>query len=432
MANAEKINSFLSSLFGYERAKSKSHILVIVLIHVACWCLVFFLPVLLYPVRFNNRLFVSRELVEKSVLVVIFYLNYYFLIPRFFERKRYALYFSWILLLFVLYLSQQVIVRNEFIKRTAGPFMFFQLATPSTSSPDSMMYTAGFIRTDSFSKIHPRGGNMSFAEGIATNDTSSATSKGFPPPPFPEGEPYIFGVPRGIFFMSLNNSVSSFSLLMLIGGFIRLAYSFVRSQDEKKALENANLNAEVNFLKSQINPHFLFNTLNSIYSQAHSRSANTEFSILKLSELLRYVLYDSGENRVALADDIQYINNYIALQRLRLSPKITLHYEVTGDALTGKMIAPLLLISFIENAFKHGISYTHASTVEISIDVFEETLTLSVTNPIVEKDSFGPGGLGLKNVTRRLELLYPGQHQLDIHRRDDLHIVNLKLKLTHA
>jgi LytS/YehU family sensor histidine kinase len=189
-----------------------------------------------------------------------------------------------------------------------------------------------------------------------------------------------------------------------------------------------NLNAEVNFLKSQINPHFLFNTLNSIYAQAHSRSANTEFSILKLSELLRYVLYDSGENKVELVKDIQYINNYIDLQKIRLSSRVTINYNVKGG-LAGYSIAPLLLITFIENAFKHGISYTQASTINVHIEVFEETLTLLTSNPVVERNSFAPGGLGLKNVARRLDLLYPGKYLLDIHHDDLLHIVNLKLDL---
>jgi LytS/YehU family sensor histidine kinase len=256
-----------------------------------------------------------------------------------------------------------------------------------------------------------------------TNDTLDRIM-----PPFPLREPGLFGVPKGVWLITLNNAVSSFALLLLIGGFIRLAYSFIRNQNEKKVLENANLNAEVNFLKSQINPHFLFNTLNSIYSQAHSRSDRTEFSILKLSELLRYVLYDSGESKVELDKDIQYINNYIDLQKIRLSSKVRIHYEVTGD-LKGCMIAPLLLITFIENAFKHGISYTHASSVNIEINVFEETLTLLVGNPVVERNSCAVGGLGLKNVTRRLDLLYPGKYLLDIHHDDYVHVVNLKLNL---
>ena len=250
-------------------------------------------------------------------------------------------------------------------------------------------------------------------------------------PPFRMQEAGMFGIPKGIWLMTTNNAISSFALLLLMGGFIRLANSFIRNQNEKKALENANLNAEINFLKSQINPHFLFNTLNSIYSQAHARSHNTEFSILKLSGLLRYVLYDSGDDKVALAKDIEYINNYIDLQRLRISQKVSINYVVTGD-MEGKLIAPLLLINFIENAFKHGISYSQASAIDINIAIFEKTLTLTVVNPMVESDSFAPGGLGLKNVIRRLELLYADHHQLDIHHNNSLHIVNLKLELTNA
>jgi LytS/YehU family sensor histidine kinase len=217
-------------------------------------------------------------------------------------------------------------------------------------------------------------------------------------------------------------------VLLLIGGLIRLGYSFLKNQNEKKALENAHLNAEVNFLKSQINPHFLFNTLNSIYSQAHNKSEHTEYSILKLSELLRYVLYESGEEKVSLEKDILYINNYIDLQRMRLSSKVNIRYTVTGVQ-GGYLIAPLLLISFIENAFKHGISYTQTSVIHIAITFFEKTLTLQVVNPIVKTNTFAEGGLGLKNAGRRLDLLYPGKHQLEIITAGQLHFVNLKIDL---
>jgi LytS/YehU family sensor histidine kinase len=192
-------------------------------------------------------------------------------------------------------------------------------------------------------------------------------------------------------------------------------------------LENANLNAEVNFLKSQINPHFLFNTLNGIYSLARNKSDQTETAVLKLSDLMRYVLYESGEKKVELAKDIQYLSNYVDLQRLRLSSKVTVHYQVKGN-IEGHYIAPLLLISFIENAFKHGISYTNSSFIQVEIIVFEKTLTLFVENPIIETNSFA-GGVGLKNVMRRLELLYPGKYSLAIVNSGRLHVVNLKLNL---
>ena len=277
----------------------------------------------------------------------------------------------------------------------------------------------------------PRGGTSFFVfrgdSGVIYTDSATRTFR--PPPPFPFAERTFLGMPLRIFFFSINRTVSIALFLLLAGGMIRLAYSFIKSQNEKKSLENLNLNAEVNFLKSQINPHFLFNTLNSIYSQAHNKSEHTEYSILKLSELLRYVLYETGEERVPLERDIQYINNYIDLQRIRLSSKITLRYTINGN-LSGNTIVPLMLITFIENAFKHGISYTQPSVIDIDITVFEKTLTLTVSNPVVKNDIFTQGGLGLKNVTRRLELLYPGKHNLTISQTDNQYLVNLKIDLT--
>lgn len=436
MARANQPNSFLLTLFGFERVKNKAHVLLIVLIHVAGWCMLFFLPVLLYPVRINDDRFISRELVDKSVLVILFYLNYYLLIPRFFEKKKYLAYFSLVILAFLIYLAQHVATRVNYFPREGGPMRVIQFASPGFHIKlDSMPHgiTSG-VAYSSFNEAQGIVGisdSMQFTPPINQLITSPGDSTKRFMRAFRVREPGLFGLPKGIWLMTLNNAISSFVLLLLIGGFIRLSYSFISNQNEKKALENANLNAEVNFLKSQINPHFLFNTLNSIYAQAHSRSTYTEFSILKLSDLLRYVLYDSGDDKVELAKDIQYINNYIALQRLRLSKKVTINYSVSGD-MQEKRIAPLLLINFIENAFKHGISYSQPSSIDISIVIFEETLTLTVINPIIETDSFAPGGLGLKNVSRRLELLYAGQHQLDIHRADNQHIVNLKLELTNA
>lgn len=419
-------NNFLHTLFGFQKTKNKAHILLTVLIHAAGWCLLFLLPVLLYPVRINNG-FITRELIDKAVLVILFYLNYYWLIPRFFEKKKYAIYFSLVFLAFMLYFSLHVNLRLFYFRGEGGPsIQMVRSGAINAEKGGSAFVVNNSVQGFGVHVIRDSAGFVTSFEGPASSTDSLIRTAGRPP--FPE--PFLFGIPRGAWLMTLNNAISSFTLLLLIGGFIRLSYSFIRNQNEKKALENANLNAEVNFLKSQINPHFLFNTLNSIYSQAHSRSVNTEHSILKLSELLRYVLYESGDNQVELSKDIQYINNYIDLQRLRLSQKIKINYSVTGN-MQGKKIAPLLLITFIENAFKHGISYSLASCIDISIVIFEKTLTLSVVNPILEKDSFETGGLGLKNVRRRLELLYPG-HQLDVFCNESLYIINLKIDLANA
>lgn len=431
MARAQQPNSFLLTLFGFERVKNKAHVLLIILIHVTGWCLLFFLPLLLYPVRINDDRFIGRELIDKSVLVILFYVNYYLLIPRFFEKKKYFAYFSLIVLAFLVYLVQHVTTRVNYFPVAGEPLRIFHINTPPEGRRDSM--TTNIVYS-SFNSTEGMVG-VSIADSMIPAPFAMTrpmdSMAGRFTPAFRVRQAGLFGLPRGVWLMTLNNAISSFVLLLLMGGFIRLSYSFISNQNEKKALENANLNAEVNFLKSQINPHFLFNTLNTIYAQAHSRSVNTEFSILKLSDLLRYVLYDSGDDKVELAKDIQYINNYIDLQRLRLSRKVSVNYSVTGD-MQDKRIAPLLLINFVENAFKHGISYSHASTIDIGIVIFEETLTLTVINPIIESDRFAPGGLGLKNVSRRLELLYAGKHQLDIQHADNLHTVKLKLELTNA
>lgn len=431
MANRELLNSFLLSLFGMKKTINRTHLLIILLIHVAGWCLLFFLPVLLYPVRINDNWFYAREISDKTVLVILFYTNYYLLIPRLFERRKYLAYAGAIVMAFVLYLGLHLAMRFHFMSTNEGPMVRVFNGPPMPV--DSLMQTVVFTGMGEKGVRH-----MSIIDSVRAMGRPVWTEKGVAimgqpamPPNFMMREATLFGIPKPMIMFSLNRALSSFVLILLMGGFIRLAYSFIRNQNEKKALENANLNAEVNFLKSQINPHFLFNTLNSIYAQAHSRSENTEFSILKLSELLRYVLYDSGADKVELTKDIQYINNYIDLQRLRLSNRIQLEYEVTGN-LHGLTIAPMLLISFIENAFKHGISYSQPGVIKVKIATEGQWLHLLVQNPVVEKDYAEPGGLGLKNVTRRLALLYPERHQLDIIRKSDAHIVNLKLDLSYA
>lgn len=401
MASKENINRFLFTLFGFEKTKSKPHLLLIILVHVAAWAAFLLLPLLFYPTRFQGDPIWRRELITKIVPILLFYLNYYFLLSRFFEKKKYALYFSTTILAITLVCAADIYLRSHVPGIMPGPIRESVMRLRNVPEP-IRTYFIDSMSAGSFPDVPPE----RFRQRLTTRS-----------------EPVLF--------FSINRTLSTCLFLLLLGGMIRLAYSFIKNQNEKRNLENANLYAEVNFLKSQINPHFLFNTLNSIYSQAHARSENTEFSILKLSELLRYSLYDSGADKVPLADDIQYINNYIDLQRLRLSPKVKLNYKVGGYP-DGKFIAPLLLISFIENAFKHGISYTQASVITIDIKIFEETLTLTVSNPIVEKDSFAPGGLGLKNVTRRLELLYPHQYKLLFHHSGDQYTVNLKVPLTNA
>lgn len=409
-SNKETLNNFLYSFFGFQKTKTKSGLVFIILIHAAIWLLFLGFPFLFYPVRFSNRGFLYRELITKVFPIIFFYANYYFFLPVFFEKKKFSTYVLVVLASIII-----VFVTDVFIRRHhpgAPPAFGYSIRSFTPGDTGRVFIREGFFAPpDSaahfFSRDEPPGFTMDSLRR----------------------SPAMVAVGRPDIFISLNRTVSSCLFFLLLGGIIRLAYSFLKNQNEKRMLENANLNAEVNFLKSQINPHFLFNTLNGIYSQAHNKSENTEYSILKLSDLLRYVLYESGEEKVPLEKDIQYINNYIDLQRLRISSKVTINYSVQG-AQYPLSIAPLLLISFIENAFKHGISYSQASTINVEIEIFEKTLTLKVSNPVVKNDTFTTGGgLGLKNVKRRLELLYYGKYSLDIHHTDNLYFVYLKLDL---
>ena len=145
---------------------------------------------------------------------------------------------------------------------------------------------------------------------------------------------------------------------------------------------------------------------------------------------MRYVLYDSTAEKISLSQDLEYISNYIDLQKLRLSKNITIHYDVPGPV-NGLVIAPLLLITFIENAFKHGISYTAPSEIKIAIAVTGNQLLLTVGNAMTQSSREASGGVGLINAQRRLNVLYPGRHTLDVVENDHLYIVNLKIELDY-
>ena len=153
-----------------------------------------------------------------------------------------------------------------------------------------------------------------------------------------------------------------------------------------------------------------------------------EISVLKLSEILRYVIYDSSTEKTPLEKDIHYVSNYIDLQCLRLANKVTVNYLIEGDSKDLK-IAPLLLIVFIENAFKHGISYTHPSAITIAIKIFDKALEMMVSNPVTGDISLETSGIGLKNVKRRLDLLYPENYWLDVAQDKNLYTVHLRINL---
>ncbi|WP_439558633.1 sensor histidine kinase [Dyadobacter sp.] len=210
-------------------------------------------------------------------------------------------------------------------------------------------------------------------------------------------------------------------------------------QSQSLELQRDNLNLELSFLKSQINPHFLFNTLNAVYAKTADLDESAAELVLRLSNLMRYSLYESNRDKVILSKEIDYIESYIDLEKARFGEKVTITYQLEGDP-DRYVISPLLLISFVENAFKHGVSKSleHAF-VNIKIVLEDSTLFFSIENStpatlIVDgkKTLDEIGGFGLQNTTKRLKLLYPERHNFSVEKRSGTFHIDLQIDLTSA
>ncbi|QJD95535.1 histidine kinase [Mucilaginibacter robiniae] len=240
-------------------------------------------------------------------------------------------------------------------------------------------------------------------------------------PGLPDSEPLRFWP----YFVS-----SLFASVIFITLSITLQFTTDWFQNERvqRDLENQRLTAELALLKSQINPHFLFNSLNSIYSLAYQRADNTPEAILKLSEIMRYMLYECNDNKVDLTKELQYLQNYIDLQKIRLGKTACVDFVITGEV-NNQRIVPLLLIAFIENAFKHGIANNAATPIQLKIAIENNRLDFFMQNKKHVHNRDAAGGIGLNNVKRRLNLLYPNQYQLKVNDTVDTYTCELSLIL---
>lgn len=225
-----------------------------------------------------------------------------------------------------------------------------------------------------------------------------------------------FSGPRPIFSRWMISNLLSSSAILFISTTYWLINRERRRKQRELSLMNENLQSEMKFLKLQINPHFLFNALNNIYSLMHTHSANAREMILKLSEMLRYVIYDSNEKKVPLVKEISYIVNYIDFQKLKFEDEInlTLDFQNVDGSLS---IEPMLFIPFIENSFKHSkIEDIKSGWIHLKIQTRGNTVYFTLKNsiPQAEYSKDTTGGIGIQNVKKRLELLYPGQYVLNI------------------
>ncbi|MDH7463106.1 histidine kinase [Chitinophagaceae bacterium 26-R-25] len=226
------------------------------------------------------------------------------------------------------------------------------------------------------------------------------------------------------------NILTNFSIVV-VGFAYRLLLSWLQGEKIRKDLETQNLRTELSYLKMQVNPHFLFNALNNIYSLAViEESTRTGNSILKLSELIRYMLYEKEDdsNKVSLHKELRHINSYIDLEKLRHSEDVYINFSIEGD-ISGKRIVPLLLFPLIENAFKHGIITDCKKPVVIELAITDKELKFHIANYNNNYQKDKVGGIGLQNVRKRLDLIYAKNYTFDIQHTNDMHIVNLILPL---
>ena len=349
-----------------------------ILLHVLGWAILFFFPFVGRD-TFTLR-FIVKSAFHITILASFFYINMFVLIPHFLFQKKMKIYVGSVLVGIVLVCTIYMLFDNWWME------VFSNYLKPEL-------------------KHHVNGVASNVQEHVRRPSNRSF------------GFRMIFPLVSSLMVFGISTS-------------LRTINEYQKKEKVQKETENEKLNSELAFLKSQINPHFLFNTLNNLYSLAHSRSEKTANAIIKLSELMRYMLEDTAGKKVQLYKELEYIKNYLELQRLRLDESVKVELIIEGD-FHNKNIEPLLLIPFIENAFKHGISYLDNSFIRIELISNDSQLILKVENSIsthkADKDEVS--GIGLTNVRKRLELLYPSTHQLQINPSETKYFVKLTIDL---
>lgn len=284
------------------------------------------------------------------------------------------------------------------------------------------MFTLSAIRP-SHSKKRPAPQRYECCEHNCMNAEMMASKQ--QPPPMREGGPLMMFGPGEV--------VAFFGGLLLMGMNLGVKLYF-RSQEATKAItqiEKHALERQLQYLKYQVNPHFFMNTLNNIHALVDIDPERAKTSIVELSKLMRYVLYEGNNRLTPLSREVQFLRNYVQLMSMRYTGNVSICLDVP-EVLPDSMLPPLLLVIFVENAFKHGISYRTKSFVEISLQPHGDRLLFSCRNsrPEIKHDENMKGGVGLSNVRRRLDLLFPDDYTLDIKETDDTYTVKLEIPLT--
>lgn len=365
-----------------------------VIFHLLGWIVVLFINVLDIENMTVRSGVVYFQLPMWIIYILLFYFNYLVLIPKLANRSRHTLYIV-------------VVIVSIFVS-----FIAIKTSHQFMRSVEIDIAIEKFEKGEELTAFEKKflGRSPSLQNALAVKN-SLFDVKQFNPLYF-KNVPFLYGI------------------LLVISISIITRFSQLWKDEEQKRIEQAkeHMSSELEYLKQQINPHFLFNALNSIYSLSLIGSKNTSDSILKLSSILRYMLYSTNKE-VCLEDEINVIRDYIGLQELKLTSKTLFKLKVEGDFNQYK-IEPLLLIPIIENAFKYGIDSSKESFIDINIAVDTKKITLITRNSFNE--SLKPqkeSGIGLKNVKRRLDLIYPDNYKLLILPKDGIFEVKLEINL---
>ncbi|MBR0388976.1 MAG: sensor histidine kinase [Prevotella sp.] len=255
------------------------------------------------------------------------------------------------------------------------------------------------------------------------------------PPEFKGGKPAPPFMRKNGLGDSLHDIIATVVLLLMFGANLGAKLYFRTRNDQRKLqeLEKQNLEQQLEYLKYQINPHFFMNTLNNIHALVDIDPAKAQDTILELSKMMRFVLYEGDKSGVPLNRELEFIRTYITLMQLRYTDKVKINLDLPTQV-PDKTIPPLMLVSFIENAFKHGVSYQHDSFIDIKVELIEPLpqvthLHFTCTNSKAEKPNQEKGGVGLVNVKKRLDLLYDKNYTLSIKDDTDTYFVELILPL---
>jgi len=343
-------------------------------LHVLAWIAVYFLPDLLFEVPAGPVFLIKRNL-HFILVFFFFYLNYFVLVPRFLLHKKQVLFALTVILALVFsYYSNDIIMRRVHNKYPGNV----------------MVMTKKPVSAKKLERMERRMEHRRRAENAGT----------------------VVIVLMGMFISTIARETREWYI----------------QDKERKEMEKQQLISELSFLKSQVNPHFLFNSLNGIYSLAIKKSDKTPDAVLQLSELMRHMLYESDREEVELEKEVEYLKNYIQLQKLRIPPEGQVSFEVEGD-ISRKMIAPMLFIPFIENAFKHGVD-ADGATIQIKMLVKGNILTFDMMNRVSQaKSKDSSSGIGLMNVRKRLDLLYGNRYKLEYKESNGNFVVHLYLNL---